>query len=167
MNDIQLCKDRFAISDLLARYTLTIDNRDAHGWASLFTPDGRFEYDNRVIKGREKLERYAVIHSKLGGRHITCSPLHHISEDGQSASGNATTVFILATRSGYRVAVAAEYRDELVKMDGNWLFQRRRGDVANLPGDPDFPMVTADPDTRDYLSLLEDAWKDLGELMSD
>ncbi|WP_444938582.1 nuclear transport factor 2 family protein [Microbulbifer sp. JMSA002] len=167
MNELQLFRDRFAISDLLARYTLTIDNCDARGWASLFTLDGRFEHDNRVIRGREKLERYAVIHNKLGSRHITCSPLHHISEDGQSASGKATTVFILVTRSGYRVAVAAEYHDKLVKVDGSWLFQCRRGVIAKLPNDPDFPILTADPNTRDQLSLLEDAWKDLGELILD
>ncbi|WHI46034.1 nuclear transport factor 2 family protein [Microbulbifer sp. VAAF005] len=74
MDNLQLFKDRFAISDLLARYTLTIDNNDARGWASLFTPDGRFERGNIMIRGREKLERYATIHSKLGSWHITSSP---------------------------------------------------------------------------------------------
>ncbi|MFA0812273.1 nuclear transport factor 2 family protein [Microbulbifer epialgicus] len=163
MNELQLFKDRFAISDLLARYTLAVDNHDTHGWASLFTPDGRFINGNRMIKGRKKLERYAVVHSKIGSRHITCSPLHYISEDGQSASGKASTVVIIATRSGYRVAMAAEYRNELVKVDGNWLFESRRADEFGLPEDPKFPILNADPDTRDLLNLLLDAWNDLGE----
>ncbi|AWF80412.1 hypothetical protein BTJ40_06080 [Microbulbifer sp. A4B17] len=163
MEELQLFKDRFAISDLLARYTLTVDNHDSHGWASLFTPNGRFINGNRMIKGRDKLERYATIHSKLGSRHITCSPLHHISEDGQSASGKASTVVILATRSGYRVAFAAEYKDKLVKIDGNWLFESRCADEFGLPEDPDFPILNADPTTRDLINLLLDAWNDLGE----
>ncbi|WNZ57564.1 nuclear transport factor 2 family protein [Microbulbifer sp. MKSA007] len=74
MDEIQQLKDRLAISDLLARYTLTIDSNDARGWASLFTPNGRFEHGNIMIRGREKLERYAAVHSKLGSRHITSSP---------------------------------------------------------------------------------------------
>ncbi|GAB2895833.1 nuclear transport factor 2 family protein [Microbulbifer echini] len=167
MDELQLFRDRFAISDLLSRYTLTIDNCDARGWASLFTLDGHFQHGSRVIRGREKLERYALIHNKLRCRHITSSPLHHLSEDGQSASGKATTVEINATRSGYRIAVIAEYRDELVKVDGNWLIRCRRGEEVKLVDDPDFPILFADPNTRDQVKLLMDAWDELGETVSD
>ncbi|WP_445363583.1 nuclear transport factor 2 family protein [Microbulbifer sp. ANSA003] len=163
MDEIQQLKDRLAISDLLARYTLTIDSNDARGWASLFTPNGRFEHGNIMIRGREKLERYAAVHSKLGSRHITSSPLHFISEDGQSASGKATTVEIIATRSGYRISAVGEYRDKLVKIDNNWLIECRRGEEVKLPEAPDFPILSADPDAGKIMKILIDAWDDLGE----
>src|SRR5215475_7126999 len=36
-------EDHVAISDLLARYCLTLDQDDVEGWVSLFTPDASYE----------------------------------------------------------------------------------------------------------------------------
>ncbi|WP_143731095.1 nuclear transport factor 2 family protein [Microbulbifer sp. GL-2] len=88
MDNLQKNIEKLAILDLLAQYTLTVDNHDSEGWASLFTENGRFENGNLMIKGREKLRQYLIIHSQLGTRHITSSPLYTISSDGQSATGN-------------------------------------------------------------------------------
>ncbi|QFT54083.1 nuclear transport factor 2 family protein [Microbulbifer sp. THAF38] len=163
MNALQECVKRLAIQDLLARYTLCVDNHDANGWASLFTENGRFENGTLMIKGREKLHQYLIVHSQLGTRHITSSPLYEVSSDGMSAVGKATTVVIGATRAGYRVVMAGQYDDELVKIGSNWLFLRRSAEAFGLPEDPDFSLLNADPESANLIKCLLDAWQRLGE----
>ncbi|GAA5441952.1 hypothetical protein Misp06_00113 [Microbulbifer sp. NBRC 101763] len=163
MDNLQKNIEKLAILDLLAQYTLTADNHDAEGWASLFTENGRFENGNLMIRGREKLRQYLIIHSQLGTRHITSSPLYTISSDGQSATGKATTLVIAATRHGYRTIMAGQYDDKLIKINNNWLFQCRRAEAFGLPEDPDFSVLTADHHTNKLINILLDAWDKLGE----
>ncbi|WHI46033.1 hypothetical protein [Microbulbifer sp. VAAF005] len=90
-------------------------------------------------------------------------PLYSISKDGQSASGKAATLQVIATRSGYRIGAVGEYRDKFVKIDNNWLIECRRGEEVKLPEDPEFPILNADPDAGKIIQKLLDAWDDLGE----
>lgn len=163
MDNPQKNIEKLAILDLLAQYTLTVDNHDSEGWASLFTENGRFENGNLMIRGREKLRQYLTIHSQLGTRHITSSPLYTISSDGQSATGKATTLVVVATHHGYRTIMAGQYDDKLLRINGNWLFQCRRAEAFGLPEDPEFPVISADHNTKAMVKILLDAWKSLGE----
>ncbi|MCR9137219.1 MAG: nuclear transport factor 2 family protein [Alphaproteobacteria bacterium] len=159
--DLKECENRFAILDLMARYTLAVDAHDPEGWAATFTEDGIFQNETTQIIGREKIAAYARIHAKLGTRHITASPLFTITEDGLGAHGQCTTVVTVATQKGYRVIMTGLYRDTLVKQNGEWLIQRRCADAQPLSDDPHYPVLTSDPDTREYVTILLDAWKDL------
>ena len=71
MENNQSWIEKLKINDLLAEYTLSIDRRDAEGWANCFTEDGLLGTGDRFIRGRAKLREYARIHSKLGSRHLT------------------------------------------------------------------------------------------------
>ncbi|WP_444904157.1 nuclear transport factor 2 family protein [Microbulbifer sp. CnH-101-E] len=163
MEDENIIYEKLAIFDLLSKFTLTIDNHDAKACASLFTENGRFENGSLMIKGRQKLYEYLLVHSRLGTQHITSSYLYVVSLDRATAKGKATTVVIAANRTGYCVVMAGQYDDELVKVNGDRLFLRRSAIASGLPEDPEFSLLNADQQTAHVIKPLLDAWQQLGE----
>jgi hypothetical protein len=148
----------------LAAYTLTIDGKDAAGWANCFTQDGIFGQGGYAIRGRDNLRAYAEVHgSTLGSRHITTSPCYQIDENGVIATGRSTTVVTVATPSGYKIAMTGCYEDELKKINNDWLISRRWVTVEGLPQDPGYSMLAADPQMAEMVQPLLDAWRRLSE----
>lgn len=164
MDEIQSHMEKLKIFERLSIYTLTLDGKDAEGWANCFTEDGIFGQGGKVIRGREKLRAYAEVHGRAAGsRHITASPHYEIDESGVAARGRSTTVVTFATPSGYKIAMTGWYEDELKKIDGDWLIARRLVSVEGLPNDPDYAMLAADPEMAELVQPLLDAWQRLSE----
>ncbi|WP_444898780.1 nuclear transport factor 2 family protein [Microbulbifer sp. VAAC004] len=92
MEDENIIYEKLAIFDLLSKFILTIDNQDAKVCASLFTENGRFESGSLMIKVRQKLYEYLLVHSRLGTRHITSSYLYVVSLDRATDKGKSTIV---------------------------------------------------------------------------
>ena len=65
--------DQVAISDLLARYCLTLDVDDVEGWVQLFLPDCRYEVYGRTWEGHEGLR--AMMAAAPGGLHLGGLPV--------------------------------------------------------------------------------------------
>lgn len=150
--------DRIEILDLLARYCLTLDARDLDGWVECFTENGAFGAADRAIVGRKDLRSYAEVHARLGARHITCSPVHQVAEDGLSATGIASTIVTVATPQGFRVLMTGGYRDWLEKVDGRWLIARRWVEFERLPDAPDIDVPSRDPDVAAMHQMLMEAF---------
>ena len=147
------------ILERLAAYTLTIDGKDAAGWANCSTEDGIFGQGDYAIRGRDNLRVYAEVHGRtLGSRHITTSPCYQIDENGVIATGRSTTVVTVTTPSGYKIAI-----DELKKINNDWLISRRWVTVEGLPKDPGYSMLAADPQMAEIVQPLIDAWQRLSE----
>jgi len=68
-----------------------------------------------------------------------------------------------ATRSGYKTVFAGLYDDVFRKVDGEWLIQERSAVAEDLPSDPDYSIVTSDPDVAEFVQPLLDALQRLGE----
>lgn len=155
--------DRLEILDLLARYCLTLDARDVDGWVECFTENGAFGAGQRRIIGHDNLRAYAEVHTGIGARHITCSPIHDVAEDGLSAKGIASTLVTAATPRGFRVLMTGGYRDVLEKVDGRWLIAQRWVEFQRLPGDPDRDIPLHDPDAAPLHRTLMDAFDRFSE----
>ena len=156
--EIRRVLDRLEILDLLGRYCLTLDAHDLDGWVDCFTENGAFGDGERAVVGREKLRAYAEVHARIGARHVTCSPVHEVAEDGLSASGVASTLVTVATPRGFRVIMTGGYRDRLEKVDGRWLIARRWVEFQRLPGDPEHDVPSHDPDVAAMHRMLMDAF---------
>jgi len=164
MDESRDCFEKIKILDLLASYTLTLDGRDADGWAKCFTEDGVFSQGGKIIRGRDNLCAYAEVHGRtLGSRHITSSPCYRIDEAGTRATARASTLVPVATPSGYKIAMTGLYEDELKKVGDDWLIARRVVSVEGLPNDPGFSMLAADPQVAALVQPLLDAWQRLSE----
>ena len=156
--------EKLKIFERLAAYTMTIDGKDAVGWANCFTEDGMFGQGDIAIRGHDNLRAYAEIHGKtLGSRHITTSPCYRIDKTGVTATGRVTTVVTAATPSGYKIVMTGFYEDELKKIGNEWLISRRWATVEGLPNDPGYPMLAADPQMAELLQPLVGAWQRLSE----
>ena len=163
MDDTQPWIEKLKINDLLAEFTLSIDRKDPEGWANCFTEDGLIGFGVRCIRGRDNLRQYAKVHARIGSRHLTTSPLYEIAEDGQSATGYATTVVTAATAHGFKILFIGSYTDKLKKIDGKWLLEERWVKDEGLPGRPEFFAGSADPDIVEMTQPLYEAFQLLGE----
>jgi ketosteroid isomerase-like protein len=134
-------EDRAKIEDLQARYLFALDFRDPDAYAATFTEDGVLDYGAGKIKGRQAI-REMVAGMRAGserqraedtsglrptaGRHNIANIVVDI--DGNRATGTAYW-FHMGNANPERSAQLnsfGHYEDELVKVDGEWLFSLRK-----------------------------------------
>ena len=132
--------DRALIEDLQARYLFAFDFGDPEGSAGTFTPDGILDYGGGEIKGRKAIADFIAAGRKRTeearaktpagqrpsvGRHIINNIVVKI--DGNKARGIAYWTHMTSGPDGRGgVDFFGHYEDELVKVNGEWLFARRR-----------------------------------------
>ncbi|HXU19728.1 MAG TPA: nuclear transport factor 2 family protein [Verrucomicrobiae bacterium] len=132
-------EDRAEIEDLQGRYMFALDFHDADMYASTFTEDGVLDY-GPVVKGREAIRKVIADMGKRApvqaadasdkrpvvGRHNISNIV--IKVDGNKAEGRAYW-FHYGNNNPKRTASLdsfGHYEDEMVKVDGKWLFSKRK-----------------------------------------
>lgn len=134
MSELAALLDELAIKDLSHRYAIALDRDDREEWASLFSENVAFESGGSV-RGledvlripREQLARYKkTLHS------VTTQK---ISFDGDRATGEVYCVahhiyedFHQNGRFPFNLShnFLIRYEDEYARVDGRWVFTRRR-----------------------------------------
>ena len=139
--DSSYAEDRAAIEDLQARYMFGLDFRDPDAYAATFTEDGILDYGAGQIRGREAIaamvqtmrdndtaaraDNDSGLRAAVGRHNITNIV---IEIDGDRATGTAYW-FHYGNDNPDRAAQLnsfGHYEDELVKVDGEWLFSLRK-----------------------------------------
>ncbi len=124
---IQQLADRVAITELMARYAERIDAADAAGAAACFAPDGIGDYWGEC-HGREAITaRLTEILARFNATQ------HHLSNtiielDGTSRARARSYVYAFHRMApdNSEMHVWGRWHDDLVKVDGQWLFAYRR-----------------------------------------
>jgi len=134
-------EDRARIVDLQARYMFALDFGDADAYASTFTIDGVLHHGRGEARGREAIRNYILENKKLAearrakdasglrpaaGRHNISNIV--IQVNGNNAVGRAYW-FHMGNNNAKRAAELdsfGHYEDEMVKVNGQWLFSKRR-----------------------------------------
>jgi ketosteroid isomerase-like protein len=130
-------EDRARIEDLQARYLFAMDFHDADAYAATFAEDGVLDFGAGQLKGRDAIrdmvartrERAATQEPGEGppkGRHNITSMV--ITVDGDRAKSVAYW-FLMRNDNPERTAQLdsfGHYEDELVKVNGQWLFSLRK-----------------------------------------
>jgi hypothetical protein len=129
-------EDRAAIEDLQARYLFAMDFGDPDLYVTMFTEDGVLDIGNGEIKGRKAIRD---VIAKMPNSRTTESGLrpasgrHNISNIVVKVNGNKATSraywFHYSNNNPERRGVFSgygHYEDELVKVNGQWLFTKRR-----------------------------------------
>jgi hypothetical protein len=136
-------EDRAQIEDLQARYLFALDFHDPQLYASTFTPDGVLDYGEGDVSGRDAIVK--VIAGMPGnrpapapaagdtpalrpaaGRHQITNIVLKIT--GNKASGRSSW-FHVGNDNPQRsntIGGFGHYEDELVKVNGQWLFSKRK-----------------------------------------
>lgn len=131
--------DRALIEDLQARYLFDFDFGDAEGYAKTFAPDGILDFGIGEVNGRAAIAKFiedgrkrtleARAKTPKGerpgiGRHIISNIV--VTVDGDKARGLAYWTHMTSDKTGYgTVDFFGHYEDEMIKVDGQWLFARR------------------------------------------
>lgn len=147
---LQAMEDYIAIEQLLMRYAIAFNTEDADSYVDTFAPDGELQLLRQEgeepfagpFKGREALRRqWFPDHPGPGTpspefrrfsamRHVTTNSL--IEVNGDTATVEA--IFMEMVSNGANIPPGSNpptlwamgrYMDELVKIDGQWYFQRR------------------------------------------
>ena len=128
-------EDRAEIEDLQARYLFALDFHDPDLYVSTFTEDGVLDYGSGEVKGRQAIKD--VIARMPNPRAIAglrpAAARHNISNivikvDGSRAVGRSYW-FHYSNDNPERRGVFdgfGHYEDELVKVNGKWLFTKRK-----------------------------------------
>jgi hypothetical protein len=121
--DASYAEERALIENLQARYLFALDFKDHDLYVTTFTTDGVLDVGNGAIVGREAIK--AAVANMPGGRHHITNLVLHI--DGDRATGRAAWMHTGKNAEG-RMTIGGfgHYEDDLVKVDGEWLFARRR-----------------------------------------
>ncbi len=128
-------EDQVAISDLLARYCLTLDADDVDAWVQLFTPDAVYEVYGRAFEGHEGLRK--MMSGAPGGLHLGGPPTIEM-RDSDHASTKRNLLFIDRVHGEQRSAI---YSDELARTTDGWRIARCRcrfivrGGLSDRPDD--------------------------------
>ena len=135
-------RDRVEIEDLMWRYCRALDSLNADAYAATYTADGQFGTGERAEKGPEALKKMieGVKHGQAerAAKGEKNPPMFHVIlnhaitfHDADHATYNAywMTVFgAVGQEVPVRAAAAGRSVDELVRVNGHWLIQKR--DVA-------------------------------------
>lgn len=132
-------EDRAEIEDLMARYLFAIDYFDWDSYVETFLPDGELEFTSGTYKGRDEiraaLEKFSarigeIYHTEDGSpatlRHVILQS--SIRVEGDNAWARSLWVEMANNGPGdtLKMGTFGLYEDELKKIDGHWLFARRR-----------------------------------------
>jgi 3-phenylpropionate/cinnamic acid dioxygenase small subunit len=132
MNDATM-RDEWAIGRVLARYCRFLDDQRYDDVVALFAPEGVLESMGTRAEGRDAIGRDAIRaffseDGSTGGRptsaHVLSNPV--IDVDGDTARAESDWVMIQRDETGATgIVLAGRYRDELVRIDGEWRFSNR------------------------------------------
>jgi len=132
--------DRAEVEDLHARYLFALDWQDADAYAATFAEDGVLDWAQGVVRGREAIR--ALVHDmkaavdKQAAAEAPLRPArrrHFVTNTVLSVQGDQAKSVAYwfeyyndnpdrhATSPGY-----GHYEDELRRVDGRWLFTRRK-----------------------------------------
>ena len=132
--------DRLAIEELYARYCVALDTGDEAGWVATFTEDGEFYSRRGLVRAHEELAEYH--RSRMAARDTEpyTNPQHwnaNLILQGQPPEVHG---FAYVMRTGkmrsdgsIQIVIAGAYRDVIRKVDGRWLFARRRVSFDWMP----------------------------------
>jgi 3-phenylpropionate/cinnamic acid dioxygenase small subunit len=126
-------EDHVQITQLLARYCLTLDHDDVEAWIALFTPDAIYEVYGRAFAGHDGLRR--MMTGAPGGLHLGGPPVISMLEDGR-AETQQNLLFIDRSDGATRSAL---YTDELVHTGDGWRIAKRHCQFIVTDGFSDRP----------------------------
>jgi SnoaL-like domain len=126
--------DEAAIRELIAGYALALDGGNVDSCVQLFTADAEYLVYGRCFAGYDGIAK--MFRDAPRGLHLT--GVSRIDIHGDAATARTQVLFVRAGDLHLRPAL---YDDELVRVDGRWLFRQRRCRFVTSAGLADSPEV--------------------------
>jgi uncharacterized protein (TIGR02246 family) len=124
---VQALEDELAIHRLIARYGIAVDSGDADGAAAVFTPDGVYDTDVRLMRGGGEVADMVRSdrHQAMVGHCAHQIGPAVVRVNGERAVALGYSRVYLQSDAGIGVYRVSLNRWELERRDGRWLIARR------------------------------------------
>lgn len=145
--------DRAAIENLMARYLFAMDWNDFDTYADCFTEDGELDYAKGITRGRENIRaeaaRFKVNVAQLfvdwqGNpaklRHVVNQTVIRVEGDRAFTTAQWFEMANDGPEGAPKLGTFGHYEDELLRVDGEWKFRRRKIWNEFLPGRESAPV---------------------------
>ncbi|HAU01730.1 MAG: nuclear transport factor 2 family protein [Porticoccaceae bacterium] len=122
-------EDRLAIRELMDIYSDAVNQRDTALWASTWAEDSSWKLP--VIPGMENVVgKENIVNAWQAGMAMfpfifMSISVGDIQVNGNTATVRAYTTEVGTTLDGTEIRPRGQYDDQLVKIDGQWLFKER------------------------------------------
>lgn len=122
-------EDRLAIRELMDIYSDAVNQRDTALWASTWAEDSSWKLP--VIPGMENVVgKENIVNAWQAGMAMfpfifMSISVGDIQVNGNTATVRAYTTEVGTTLDGTEISPRGQYDDQLVKIDGQWLFKER------------------------------------------
>jgi len=134
--------DECLIRETLALYCMLLDDRRFEDWGRLFAEDAEWTIPWASFKGRDAIVaglREIDVGPSGWCKHITHFPVIRFESETSARAWSDLSCYVRERESGeWSLVSAGRYYDDLVRLDGAWLFQRRLADIDEgndpLPG---------------------------------
>ena len=153
-------QDRAEIEDLMARYLFAIDYFDWDAYVATFAEDGELEFASGTSKGRDAIRQAVTRFSEGIGRfyhtadgkpaklrHIILQTAIRVEGDRAWSRSQWLEMANHGPNDEPKIGTYGIYEDELKKVDGRWLFAKRRVFNEFIPSrssGPDNPVADMD-----------------------
>ena len=122
-------EDREQIRELYARYAITIDECRFEDWVRCFTADGVFESPiHGTHSGHDGLRKFCDYYKDTWQgaqvRHMIVNVSFEV--EGDHGNGSCGFIYFHIKDGNTKLVAVGGYRDELRKVDSNWLFAHRK-----------------------------------------
>jgi ketosteroid isomerase-like protein len=128
-------QDELDVRRLMATYCHLCDDAAFDAVVGLFTPDAALVYGEREAHGSEEIRAFfEEFQGELErrGKHLQMNVV--VDVEGDRARSQSDVLFVRYFDGALLPHVAARYRDELARVDGQWRFTRREIERLNPPG---------------------------------
>lgn len=123
-------EDELAVRNLVARVAQYADGPDVDAYVNLFTHDAVWDMPGAPRQGQEEIragsdERRAAGTIGPGShtRHVVSTIA--VTVDGDKATADSVWQFYAYTNAAPRLQLMGTYRDDLVRLDGEWKLAHR------------------------------------------
>jgi ketosteroid isomerase-like protein len=123
-------QDRQTIRELFEIYSDAVIRKDLDTYLACWANDCRRSGAGGECEGKDELR--AHWHGIFGAleQMVFFTQMASLTVDGDSAAARSYCLEILKLKDGNTRQLVGEYDDELVRVDGDWLFSHRRYQVA-------------------------------------
>ncbi|HVQ50266.1 MAG TPA: nuclear transport factor 2 family protein [Mycobacterium sp.] len=123
-------QDRQTIRELFEIYSDAVIRRDLDTYLACWADNCRRSGAGGECEGKDELR--AHWHGIFGAleQMVFFTQMASLTVDGDSAAARSYCLEILKLKDGNTRQLVGEYDDELVRVDGDWLFSHRRYQVA-------------------------------------
>jgi ketosteroid isomerase-like protein len=120
-------QDRFAIMDLMARYSHAVSDRRYEDFGALYTEDGGL-VDDRGFRavGPAAMAQYVREAQRSWGAFLQINVNISLDVDGDTATGSSDYVILRMDEGQLRLFTGGRYEDEFRRTPDGWKFAARR-----------------------------------------